>query len=708
MLALGLSSAVASHWIGRAAFTEWARTAMEVLSSGIVALSIVQYFRWRRMQSRHDELVAVLDAVPHVLFFKSKAFRFKALNAEFGRVFQIDVNAALGKSDGELFGPELAATFAAQDAELIAMREARTFDDKIAVSGSVRSFQSRKQPVYDRHGRLRGIVGVSIDVTDEKILRQRLEDANVAKDRFIATIGHEVRTPLDGIVGMLELLLGTTLSDDQWRMVSLGHESSTMLLSSINDLLDFSKFKAGKLSLENRPLSLQRLVRDVCETMRPLAVRKSVGLQSQSDPRLPSLVIGDPTRLQQILTNLIGNAIKFTERGRVHVVTREHPVGWLQLTIEDTGIGIPAEALESIFLPFEQGDVSTSRRYGGAGLGLSIVRQLVEAMGGTVSCESKLGQGSRFTASLPLQPFRSKEDGLGPALEALPPRQGMLPAEDDELDPSQRYRVLVVEDQPINREVAKRQLQALGHRCVVCENGEQALLAVENTHFDVVLTDCHMPIIDGFELTRRLRSSDQERLRGIPIVGVTATTIREEHLRCFAVGMNAIVLKPWTLGGVRAALKQACDRREPLAEEGRSFNASDIDREALGSAFAGMLEAGEVLLMCQQTLAQDRAALVRHLDCSSLDGVGPWWHRASGALSLLGQRRVEQMMNAFLQTLTRGDEAAVRLAGREVLIMFTVLQDWIDEVLESNEAADGARRPQAGKAARIECGALER
>jgi len=845
-MALSCLLGIASYFFGQPAAIELHWFWMAAVSLCIVALAVVQFIHARNLRRHDDELHAILDAVPHSLFFKDSALRYRVVNAKFEREFDIGRGAAIGKSDRELFGPELEQRFVAQDRALMASGKAGAFDEEIEVHGTLRSIQSRKQPVLDRRGRPRGIVGVAIDVTEQTMLQRQLEDAHdqlsialeaarmgtwrvdlltgelhadqrarqilgmkdtdrdveagfsrihpddsprlrsrieearsdqeaeayefriiddsgairwvegfaspnrtrggrhyligvnrditerrlgelalseakaradqvlaeleqsqlhlglalgigglgvwrslthlprsasltgralldsvisadakireicghgadttisygevyrlvhpadrtrvvatlrlayqerggayrdqfrirgrdgvvrtvdvggslstlpaadgetvqvsftgIAKDitkeealktdlitkaeearsalegkrQFLAMMSHEVRTPLTGVLGMIDLTLDTVLTDAQRMMLLRSRESSLALLTIINDILDFSKIEARKLELESRPLSLAGLVEDVCATLSPEVVRKGIDLDFTVDPQIPEFILGDSVRLRQVLTNLIGNAVKFTRHGGVKVEVCRDAEGALALSVADTGIGIDAAAAKSIFQPFKQADIATTRRYGGTGLGLTIVKQLVGLMRGSVRCESELGVGTRFVVTLPLVAWE-------PTVGALLAQR----TQDRQTKASSPIgggrRLLLAEDHQINREVITLQLAKLGFACDCAEDGEEAWerLTAPGAHYALLLTDCHMPRLNGYDLTTRVRAREAEfGLPRLPIVALTANALRGERERCLSLGMDGYLSKPLQLDELRAALAEALD-----------------------------------------------------------------------------------------------------------------------------------------------------
>jgi signal transduction histidine kinase/CheY-like chemotaxis protein len=403
-----------------------------------------------------------------------------------------------------------------------------------------------------------------------KVARDEAEAANQAKSTFLATMSHEIRTPMNGVVGTAELLDREPLSERQKRMVGTIRSSAAALMRIIDDVLDFSKIEAGRMELEEAPCSLRALVAGTVETLAAQAESRGLQLTADVDADAPDTLMADATRLRQILLNLIGNAIKFTETGTIAVRARALALNddtvTLALTVADSGIGMTAEQQARLFKPFSQADSSTTRRYGGTGLGLSIVRRLAELMGGTTAVESTPGRGSIFTVTVTVR--RGKQTAAPiERVESLP-----LPA--------QGVRVLAVDDAEVNLEVLVGQFEILGLPLDTAINGIEALTLWRERSPALVLTDIHMPDMDGFELTRQIRAEEGTipTARRTPIVALTANALKGEAERCIAAGMNDYLTKPLTLERLREAVA-----RWAMGQGG----APAVDRSVVGDMFGG-------------------------------------------------------------------------------------------------------------------------
>lgn len=385
--------------------------------------------------------------------------------------------------------------------------------------------------------RLRGFM---IDITERKqfeaallAAKESAEAANLAKSSFLANMSHELRTPLNGILGMVQLLELSPLNEEQAEYVALSKQAGLGLLDLLKDLLDLSSIEAGLLTLKAEPFAPAELVRGCIQTLQLVAAGKAIPLRLTLDPKLPETMLGDAVRVRQILFNLLGNAIKFTAAGEVSCQVRNLVDGtgtrWLELIVSDTGIGIPGDQLERIFAPFMQVEDSYRRRYQGAGLGLSIVKQLVDMMQGTISMASEPGRGTTCTVTIPVAAAEAT------TLDA--PRPCMAPASPK--------RVLIAEDNRINQTMLKRMLEKSGYQVGVADDGDQALRALTAQPFDLVLMDIQMPNMDGVEATRGIRAGAAgTQHRTVPIIAMTAYAMTGDREKFLAEGMNDYLGKP--------------------------------------------------------------------------------------------------------------------------------------------------------------------
>ena len=374
--------------------------------------------------------------------------------------------------------------------------------------------------------------------------RKEAESASQAKGQFLANMSHEIRTPIGGILGLSELLRKQDLPPEAGRYMETLHESAVSLLGLVDEVLDLSTLESGRLTFH--PAAFQvRSLESVVRSFGPKAAKKGLELHCFLDPALPPRLLGDLVRIRQVLLNLLGNGIKFTDRGSISLVVEPDPESAstgtpsIRFRVRDTGSGILPEFQEKLFEPFLQGDPSSSRRHGGAGLGLAISRELVEQMGGEIGCRRRDGGGSEFWFRLPLEPVPVIEGDEEEVAEASDREGGR--------------RILVVEDNEVNQIVVQHQLETFGYEVAVAANGVEALEILEQEPFDLVLMDCQMPEMDGYEATRRIRRRT-DRLAEIPIVALTAHTLEGDRQKCYAVGMDDYLSKPFREEDLRSLL----------------------------------------------------------------------------------------------------------------------------------------------------------
>jgi PAS domain S-box-containing protein len=436
----------------------------------------------------------------------------------------------------------------------------RDGDTHIAVTktptpGGIRNYKVISTPLKNSKGVNTAVIEVVEDITEQvsheemmHTARDAADEANRSKSEFLANMSHEIRTPMNGIIGMTHLLNLTELTEEQQEYLGYIDSSGRNLLTLINDILDFSKIESGLIELEHDEFPLEQAINDVINTQLPVIRNKHLAITSDFAPDVPGIVLGDQLRFKQIILNLLSNSIKFTAQGGISItVSLENPLedpAVIHIIVADTGIGMPMDHLEKIFSAFTQADSSTTRRYGGTGLGLTICRRLIELMGGSILVESSPGEGSVFRVSLPFE--------VGPQPEAA---SSGIPADQSRWD-GPRYSILVAEDNPVNQRFISVILRKMGHEVVCSNDGSQAVEAWRNGCFDCILMDIQMPVMGGEEALQRIRNEEHTTEGSIPIIALTAHAIKGDRERFLEFGFDGYLAKPLVLDELTGVLKR--------------------------------------------------------------------------------------------------------------------------------------------------------
>jgi PAS domain S-box-containing protein len=491
------------------------------------------------LRESEARLQSILDSAPVAISLKDRQHRYVVINRQYKKWFGVTAEQQLGRTLTDVgTEPQFAGIMESMEDRVLETGEVQSIEVKEPDVGTAPVWVSTtKFPIRDRDGSIVGVGTVNVDITDQRAAKLVLEqakaaaeEANRAKSDFLATMSHEIRTPLNAIIGFTELLLDSKLTPEQQRQAQLLQGAGKVLLSLLNDVLDVAKIEAGKLELERVPMSPGAVVDAAVSILRGQIEAKGLKLRLDLAPDLPEFIAGDPTRLQQILLNLLNNAVRFTDAGNISIRVAPDAVERQQLRFEvaDTGIGVPADRQHLLFQNFSQIDRSTTRRYGGTGLGLVICKRLAEAMGGSIGVVSEAGKGSLFWFTIAATTVAREE----PAVLSLPAAV-----------PHQAARVLVAEDVRVNQILVEAILRNAGHEVALVPDGAAAVAAVAERDFDLVLMDMEMPVMNGVSATKAIRALDAPA-RDIPIIALTANAMAEEASRCRAAGMNAHLAKP--------------------------------------------------------------------------------------------------------------------------------------------------------------------
>lgn len=472
-----------------------------------------------------SSILVVLDNHNHIIDINSAA----------KDVFDIRIKDFVGQSFFDILGE--------QYSNIKKHEYTQKAEEKISIDSKEgrKCFDLRIAPLFDGRNRTAGRFFILYDITALEAAidgleesRKAAEDANKAKSHFLATMSHEIRTPLNGIIGMTELLTSVDHSDEEKGYLQIVQNCAESLLDIINDILDFSKIEAGRMELERTGFNLRSLIDGAVNSFYHQAMEKNIDFVCSIDQAIPENLEGDPLRTRQVLVNLVGNAFKFTEKGRVEVkaeqIKCEKGQVAIRFSVTDTGIGVSEEKLSNLFKSFEQIDSSTTRKYGGTGLGLAIVKNLVGLMGGTVDVESKPDEGSRFTFIIP---FKISDNII--------PKENTV----SEFDFSGRnISILLAEDNKVNQSLVSKLLEKEKVKVDIAENGREVLKALEKNAYDLILMDIMMPVMDGYETTKAIRTIEENTGNHVPIIALTANATEEDRNLCLKAGMDDYLTKP--------------------------------------------------------------------------------------------------------------------------------------------------------------------
>ncbi|MDB5960433.1 MAG: domain S-box protein [Massilia sp.] len=579
----------------------------------IYSFFVRMYWSGRQQSDQRLLLDTVLQNIDAHVYMKDSERRFTYINAPCAAAMGLRPQDVIGRLDREVLPAALADEYWERDRAVFASgrQQAGQFEF-VRRDGAVRQFWTVKVPVragFDATGDVHAVIGLSTDVTELHELKAQADAANQAKSNFLSNMSHEIRTPMNSIIGMSHLALQKALEPRQRDYLEKIHHAGQHLLGIINDILDFSKIEAGKLELEVIDFSLPTLMHNLTSQLEAAAAARGLTLEVALAPELPRQLRGDPVRLEQVLLNFTGNAIKFSEQGvvrvRVGLVSATGQDLLLRFEVTDQGIGMSEAEIGELFKSFHQADPSTTRKYGGTGLGLVISKQLVELMQGEVGVRSAPGQGSTFWFTARLRQGVDFAQGAGD-----PPAASLL-------DHIAGSVILVVEDNLFSQQVAQELLEDAGAEVAVAANGKEALDQMLRHRFDCVLMDLQMPVLDGFEATRMIRADP--RLRDAVVIAMTANAGREDQERAYAAGMDQFITKPTSPKRLFSTIADAIDARAAASARGPRALA-DAGADPRGARHGGVFDQASLASTFNGNADKMRKYALMFLDASA-DGL---------------------------------------------------------------------------------------
>lgn len=508
------------------------------------------------LKIRAEELSAILATIPAYVFFKDRNLNYLLVNKGFAELVGIPAEQIKGRSVKDIFLNYNSSDYFVTEQRVIDSGTAMyNVEEEVEYNGRLRWVNTNLAPIRNAANEIIGLIGISWDITERKHFESDLmhskelaEAGTMAKNEFIASISHEFRTPMNGIIGLAEILKNTVLDEAQDDLLKGIVSSAENLLALVNDLLDFSAIEAGKMELDFHPFMLDRVLEDVFQVLNLKAREKSLGFSVIINEDVPKHLFGDSQRLRQIILNLTNNAVKFTEQGEIEIhirlLNQAMDRALLRFEVKDTGIGIPPEAMNLLFKVFSRIKQKQHYLISGTGLGLSICKKLTDLMGGDIGVESVYGKGSTFWFTLPFELS-------GPRLENPYKNQPAV-----EVNYSGK-KALVAEDNLINQKIVSFQLRRMGFEVELTDNGQAALEKFASMDFDLVILDIQMPILDGYQVAKAIRQQEKGTSAHLPIIALTANAMKGDRELYLEAGMDGYVSKPFTSEMLQQAIEFA-------------------------------------------------------------------------------------------------------------------------------------------------------
>jgi PAS domain S-box-containing protein len=623
-----------------------------------------------------ERLQSILDNTTSLMYIKDLDGRYQLVNERFKEVLKVTDNTVIGKTDFDFAERKQAMRFKYSDDEVIRTGKPVQLEEIIEMEDGKHHILIIKFPLVNANNEIYGISGIATDISERVRYEEQLieakriaEDAKKLQEQFLANMSHEIRTPMNGIQGMTDLLLETNLTTEQADFTKTIKRSSDNLLVIINDILDFSKIQAGKLTIEKIDFKLHEVIDNIKAIFRYRIHEKGLALRFSVDENIPVVLNGDPYRLNQVLVNLIGNAIKFTNEGNIDV---NIAVGkksaeeiFLKFSIADTGIGIPEDKINLVFESFTQASTETTRKYGGTGLGLAISKQLLEIQRGTISVESKMNAGTIFTFSIPY--------GYG-ATNNSANLKGTILKDYHSLLKDKKF--LVAEDNEVNQKVIMHVLKKAGGTVTIANNGAEAIdFLKKDSNYDLIIMDLQMPEMDGYTATKYIRN---EMKLSVPVIAMTASALKGEKTKCLEIGMSEYLSKPFDAAFLYKRISELINQNTPIQKLPFMTNEKPKNETLFDLSLLEEMDDNGYVVEIVTTYLNNAPGELRELavacNSSSFDAVYKAAHKLKGSTSLL-------QANSLLKILVKLEE----FAKSEISDGLSVLADQAGEEYKNLE-----------------------
>lgn len=632
----------------------------------------------QRSKENQLRLEAILENTTSLIFIKNLDGRYIMVNRRFKEMMGVTDEMVIDKTDYDFSEKEAADHYKRLDDEVISTRKPVEAEEWIYGTEGRKNLLVIKFPLIDHRRKIFGIGGIATDITDRVLYQQKLiearknaEEAKYLQEQFLANMSHEIRTPMNGIQGMTNLLLQTELNSQQKEFTGMIKRSVNNLLVIVNDILDFSKIKAGRLTIDKTSFSIREVLNNIRAQFEHEAARKELQLIIECEPSLPETIIGDPYRLNQILVNIVGNAVKFTVSGEVRIkveqVNQQGSKANFLFTVTDTGIGIPEDKTTVIFDAFTQAGPDIARNYGGAGLGLAICKGLVEIQQGSIAVANIPGGGSVFSVSIPY-------DILEQEITQEPEDESLL---------LKGKKFLVVEDNEVNQKLVSYVLKKVGGTVDIAHNGRMAidLLENKNANYDLIIMDIQMPVMDGYEATEYIRTVLKLQT---PIIAMTATALKGDQERSEQVGMNEFMLKPFDFNHLyKRLVKLLSTRKESITENTDNMNGEKLYDLSLLEGLDDKDSLLDVLNLFMENTPNQIRELIALGNTDQYDEMYKLAHKLKGALAMLQASRISELLGTIeANARERTETDRIRDKIGEVSRLFDQMQKQLTEEKE--------------------------